>query len=202
MPYIDKEFALRLIEEHGGSAASHSGLHEHNVVVGAEAEVITRSDADQHASETAALDRTHEALKRILRMATATECTSKKVTDKLLRAGFSEAECAAALHRAQELGIIDDARYLESLIRSRLYAGKGRFGVTQEIEELGFDPEHFAEVFDEFEDDELSRALSFLEAHPPHSKNLRDGAFRKLVHRGFSFDIAGQAARLWLESVK
>ena len=41
----------------------------------------------------------------------------------------------------------------------------------------------------------MERARSYLLAHPVRSKNQRDGAFRKLVARGYSVSVASAAAR-------
>ncbi|MBR5259923.1 MAG: regulatory protein RecX [Eggerthellaceae bacterium] len=141
---------------------------------------------------------------KILRTASAREYSTKQVRVKLRNAGYSENVIEEAIERAQELKILDDERYADSLIRTRISSGKGLQPTLKEIEELGINPETLPS-FEELagidaKESELERALVLLDRKPPRSKNLRDGAFRKLVQAGYSVEVAGRAARLWMEN--
>ena len=142
---------------------------------------------------------------KILRMASAREYSSQQVRSKLLHAGYPEALVDDALERAMNLRIIDDERYSDSLIRRRVASGKGLKPAIREIEELGVNPSQLAsygELYNNESDEaEVDRALSLLNKKPPRSKNLREGAFRKLVQAGYSADVASQASRIWVDNL-
>ena len=142
-----------------------------------------------------------EALAKITRILSYSEKSSKQIRDRLARDGFSESVAGEALERAQSCGLVDDERYAECLVRSRLRQGRGIKGIERELEEAGMalsDLRGWPEDF-EYDDNEVDRAVVFLETHPPHSKNPRASAFRKLVSKGFSSSCASSAARIWSE---
>ena len=96
-------------------------------------------------------------------------------------------------------------RFAEVLVRSRVSQSKGSDGITRELAENGIDatdvegwPYEFGLSYDE----ELDRALAYLRRKPPRSKNLREGAYRKLAQRGFPSSIASSAARMYIEEVQ
>ena len=143
-----------------------------------------------------------KAFKKILKLASIREQASKKLHERLIKDGFSEQAVSNALGRAIEAHIVDDERYAEAFMRTQLAQGKGRRGV--ELEQLNIDSpseEAWQLAYEQFGDDELERAMAFLHRKPPRSKNLREGAYRKLVQKGYSADVAASAARRWSESL-
>ena len=104
--------------------------------------------------------------------------------------------------RALACGLVDDARYAEVLVRSRLSQGRGAQGIAAELESLGIDasvvpgwPEEFAVDHES----EVARALALLDRKPPRAKNKRDAAYRRLAQKGFGASVASTAARIWSE---
>ena len=144
-------------------------------------------------------DEADEAYRKIIKLASHRERSSRMLLERLTRDGFSPDAALAALDRAQRVGIVDDRRYADILLRSRLASGYGREGIRRELDELGITAEELESWYTE-EQDELSRALAFLERKPPTAKNKRDAAYRKLVAKGYASDIASSAARIWSES--
>ena len=143
-----------------------------------------------------------DAFSKIVALVNASDKSEKAIRDRLVRSGFSEAAIEESVERAKSYGFIDDLRYAEVLIRSRLNQGKGMRGIERElslqlidIEQVPGWPHEFASD----EETELKRALAFLDKKPPRSKNLREGAYRKLVAKGFSSAVASRAARQWSE---
>ena len=119
-----------------------------------------------------------------------------------MREGFSEEDAAAAVARAVACGLVDDRRYADVLVRSRLAQGKGRRGIAAELAELGIDAEGVAALAEGGQGDgddagELARALAVLDRRPPRAKNLRDAAYRRLVQKGYGSSVASSAARRW-----
>ena len=124
------------------------------------------------------------------------------IRDRLSREGYATESIDEAVERAKSYGYIDDARFAGVLIRSRIAQGKGVCGIERELRNQDIDIESVPGWPHEFgvnDDSELDRACSLLEAKPPRSKNPREGAYRKLVGKGYSSSIASSAARLWHE---
>jgi len=146
------------------------------------------------------------AFRRIERLASFRERSTQELRQRLEREGFDADAAEGALARAQACGLVDDVRFAEVLVRSRMSAGMGRQGIGFELERLGIDPGDIpgwsgADPADE-ESDELDRALGFLERKPPPSKNKRDGAYRKLLGKGYASPVASKAARIWSENLE
>ncbi len=144
------------------------------------------------------------AFNKIVALINASEKSSCELRKRLAQAGFDEEETQNALKRAVDCGLVDDMRYASILIRSRLNQGWGLDGIERELERNGinpFDIEGWPEGFPFGHDEQVSRALDMLEKKPPHARNLRDAAYRKLVKRGYSSSIASQAAGIWYESL-
>ena len=148
--------------------------------------------------------RDHQAaMKKIERLCSLREQASFSLRDRLVRDGFPEEVARTAVDRAVACGLVDDARFADVLVRCRLAAGKGCAGIARELSSLGIDPDS-VDAYREADaggfDDEIRRALDVLARKPPHAKNAREAAFRKLMGKGFSSSGASSAARRWWES--
>ena len=142
------------------------------------------------------------AYQKILRLATVREYASEQIRERLRRDGYESAHIEEALDRAIRNRVIDDARFAEFYVRSKIASGRGRLGIERELDGLGIPADEvpvLRELDANGEDDELDRALSVLRMRPPRSKNVREAAFRRLLQRGFSVGIASAAARQWAE---
>ncbi len=154
-------------------------------------------------------DAAERAFRKIERLSCVREQSSTALRRRLVREGFSEDDVQAAIGRALACGLVDDGRYAEVLVRSRLSQGRGRHGIEAELADVGIGADEAAAIVDEALDDgcgqagreesEIERALVLLDRHPPRSKNLREGAYRRLVQKGYSSSVASSAARQWCE---
>lgn len=142
------------------------------------------------------------AFRRLERWAARSEQASAPLRARLVRAGYTESAASRAVERAVRCGLVDDARFAEVLVRSRLSQGRGRQGIAAELSRAGIDPQTRGELYDYDEQEELSRALRLLDARPPGAKNLRAAAYRRLVGKGYASHIASRAARLWCEDAQ
>ncbi len=143
-----------------------------------------------------------DAFKKVIALVNVSDRSERSLRQRLERDGFSEAAVDSAIARALDYGFIDDARFASVLIRSRLSQGKGVEGIRRELSTHGIDLDDVPGWPYEFEaddEDETQRALAYLEKHPTRSKNKRDGAYRKLMQRGFSSSVASSVARVWSE---
>lgn len=154
--------------------------------------------------ETSLAEEESKAFKKILKLASIREQAGKKLHERLIKDGFSEQAVSNALRRAIDAHIVDDERYAEAFMRTQLAQGKGRRGVERALEQLDIDSpseEAWQLAYEQFGNDELERAMALLHRKPPRSKNLREGAYRKLVQKGYNADVAASAARRWSESL-
>lgn len=148
-------------------------------------------------------DSCSDAFGKIVALMNVSDRSEKTLRERLARAGYPECEVDEALERAKRCGIVDDLRYADVLIRSRISQGKGSVGIERELRDQGIDPDCVSGWPDDFtvdDESERQRALSFLEAHPSRSKNKREGAYRKLLQKGYSSSIAASVARAWADS--
>lgn len=140
--------------------------------------------------------------RRIERLALAREQASVALRRRLLREGYNDDVIEQALARALSCGLVDDTRYAEVLVRSRLSQGRGRKGIAAELADLDITPTVVSELLGIEDDDaeEVERALAVLERKPPSVKNRREGAYRRLMQKGYGTSVATTVARRWSES--
>lgn len=128
------------------------------------------------------------------------EYSQAKMRARLLREEYPPEEVESALQRAVACGIVDDVRYADVLISGRLRAGRGLKGIEEELERNDIQAKDIAGWPEEYIDrygDELTRAVHILEKNPPRSKSPHDSAYRRLLGKGYSSDIASKAASRW-----
>ena len=143
-----------------------------------------------------------DAFRKIVALVNASDKSERAIRDRLERSGFSQDAIESAIVRAKEIRYIDDIRYGEVLVRSRFSQGKGSAGIERELLENDIDPYDIPGYPEEFginPDSEYERALALLERKPPHAKNAREAAYRKLVQKGYSSSVASTAARRWVD---
>ncbi len=140
-----------------------------------------------------------EAFKKITRLVNARERCVSELRARLLRDGFEQSDIQAALQRAVACGMVDDLRYADILVRSRIAQGKGRAGIESElaasdilVADLPGWPDAY---FPEDSASEEDRAFDLLCRKPPRSKNIYAAACRKLAACGFAADVVYAAAR-------
>lgn len=145
------------------------------------------------------------ASSRIYRSIVASEQSTKRIRSKLEASGYPDDVIEQAISRACDLGVLDDRRYCECLVRSTAYAGKGLAKVAREVESLGIpieSLESYQEYMERGEEAQIEDALDFLERHPTRAKDAYASCFRKLVNKGFPSDIASAATRRFVEKMK
>ena len=147
-------------------------------------------------------DGSKRAFKKIVTLVNHADRSEKSIRERLVHDGFCEDDIEIAVQKASDCGFIDDMRFAEVLIRSRVSQFKGSAGIVRELSEHGIeatDVPGWPHDFGVSHEEEIERALAYLRKKPPHSKNTRDGAYRKLVQRGFSSEIASSASRLFVD---
>ena len=148
-------------------------------------------------------DAERAAFNKVVKLVSQRDHAAEEIRRKLARANVDSKAAERAIERAVSCGVIDDIRFAGSFIRSKASQGKGRDGIVRSLRDLGISVDDVPGWPDEFfdEDAEIVRAIDVLRRNPPRSASRRDGAYRKLVSRGFSASVASSAARRWSEEV-
>lgn len=145
------------------------------------------------------------AFNKIGSLASRREYSLVGMRRRLSRYDFDGQAIEEALARAVRCGLLDDARYADVLVRSRLSQGKGLCGIARELQQDGIDPISvpvFADAQMKGPEEsyrEVDRALEVLRRKPPHAKNVRASAYRRLISRGYDSSTASSASRIWAE---
>lgn len=145
-----------------------------------------------------------KVFKKITQLINIRDRSSVELFDRLV-ADYNELAVSNAIEHAQQCGLLDDMRFAEALIRTRINANKGRYGIEAELKTHNIDPYQISGWPHNFfgsDDEELKRALMVLRKKPPTSKNKVDGAFRRLVQKGFSVSISSRAAKRWIQEIE
>lgn len=153
--------------------------------------------------EASKLDDPQKAYEKILRVLGFKDRSTFELRNKLLEDGYSTEAVEQALERAVRLGLVNDARYLETQIEMKFRSGKGKRAAAHELLRKGFSQEEIDSQIENSsysEEDEEARAYQFLLTHAPRGKNLRESAFRKLVNKGYSINAASKVARKYCEN--
>ncbi len=163
-----------------------------------------RSNRAAELAELSLEEQQERAWAKVLRSASAYEQSSARMHAKLAAAGFAPDIVAFALEKAQRLGVIDDTRYAECLVRSTASAGKGMELIKREIRGLGLcidDLEAYQEYLEAGEDAQIDAAVDLLTRHPTRAKDKRAAGLRKLISKGYSMPVASRAVAIWSDGV-
>ncbi len=147
-------------------------------------------------------DELDAAFKKILMLVNIRDRSVKQIEERLRKEGYPDGTIKEAVDRAISCKILDDLRFAEALIRSRINQGKGSAGIERELKGEGIDIDTvpgWPYEFDVSYDQEYDRALNLLMRKPTRAKNKRHAAYRKLVQAGFSSRVASDASRFWCD---
>ena len=144
----------------------------------------------------------NEAFKKIERLVKVRDRSVAEVTMRLEKDSYSSECIHSAVQRALRCGYLDDVRFADVLIRSRLRARKGLAGIVSELKRHGINPEvqlpNFPDAYLSLFPSQKDSAL--LCKKPPKSKNKLQAAYAKLVRSGYSSSLASEAAREWYKT--
>ncbi|WP_350455245.1 regulatory protein RecX [Slackia heliotrinireducens] len=163
---------------------------------------LVESGMEHRAIDAPPSDEQQQAFDKIVRWLNVRDRSQKEVRDRLLKNDCSPDVADDAIRRAVRCGLLDDLRFADVLIRTRLTQGKGRKGIEHELAELnicvGDVPDWPERYFPEGGPTEFDRAMALLERKPTRSKNPRAAAYRKLYVNGYSSSVAESASRAFV----
>jgi regulatory protein len=134
---------------------------------------------------------------RALRLLGYRERSTAELSAALRDSGYPAPVVAIVVARMQELGLVDDERFAELWVRSRLAAGFGPRRIARELAEKGVDPDVARVALDTHHDTaaELERARAYLGGRRADDRRSRERLVRRLVARGYDVSVALQAIR-------
>lgn len=141
------------------------------------------------------------AFKKILRWVKVRDRSIAETRARLIREGFQVDAADKAIELAEEYRFLDDRRFADTLVRSRLRQGRGLDGIIRElrghcisVEAVlpGFPEEYLAN-----RPSQKDCAYALLCKKPPRAKNARQAAYVKLVRAGYSMALSAEVANQW-----
>ena len=102
------------------------------------------------------------------------------------------------IQKVKDLSYLNDNRYAENQIRCMIQQGKSERYMAAKLAGAGIDSDTVHQILQEFESDELSRAIRYaqkkkLGIYNPKSDSDTQKDLAKMARAGFSYDIAHQA---------
>jgi regulatory protein len=140
---------------------------------------------------------------KLVQLCSVRERSSAELAQRLTGYGYSDADAQEAIAKAQRLGIVDDARFTELFIRTRLASGRGERSIERDLLKHGIvarDLEGWPEAYGIQDDSQMEAALDLLRSHPPRAKDAWGAAYRKLTNRGFQPGVVSRAVRQWYDA--
>ena len=143
----------------------------------------------------------NDAYDKLLDILSYKDYSSVEVFSKLVRKGFSEQDSAAAVARAVKNGLIDDARYAESVAERKMFA-MGRRGVENELLRRGIDrimcQQILDELYSDFDpcDDIVSQMEKKLRGQDLRDPKVRNRVFGSFARKGYDFEDISRAFEL------
>ncbi|HEY0662457.1 MAG TPA: regulatory protein RecX [Lysobacter sp.] len=128
------------------------------------------------------------ATQRALGLLTRREHSRKELTRKLTSRGMDAAEVEAAVGKLADAGWQNDARFAESLVRSRVAGGYGPLRIRAELATHGLDQDAVERAFNSFDGDWAEQARDLVRRR--FGPVVDDFAWRRkaadfLIRRGF-----------------
>ena len=156
------------------------------------------------------MEQQREARKKALRLLEHMDRTEKGLTDRLLRAGFSEVLAEDAVSYVKDYGYINDRRYALNYIMYRIH-DKSRQKIFQELSGKGIDRQTIQDAWEEAEEletpDERALLCQMIEKKYEPGAELDEREMRRLygylARRGFrSGDIFSVLEEMDITQIK
>jgi SOS response regulatory protein OraA/RecX len=154
-------------------------------------DVLTENDAHRMIDEA----EPEAAMNRALRLLGHRDRSTAELAGRLSEDGFATSIVTSVTERLADYGYLDDVRFAADYVRSKRSAGWGRRRIANGLSEKGVDPELAVRSLDTHapEDDEIERAWNAIRTLDISDHRSSDKALRRLVSRGFSYEVARAA---------
>ncbi|MED9872517.1 MAG: regulatory protein RecX [Eggerthellaceae bacterium] len=202
MVYVDKETLESMFVVKGKpSVSQNTQLKSAQYKTECTNTLVNTPGFESEPSKTDNLHDSHAAFKKIERLVKVRDRSVYEVTQRLRKDNYEQEAITSAVDKALRCGYLDDVRFADVLIRSRLRAGKGLSGIVAELKRNGINPEkdldNFPDVYLTLFPSQKDSAIALLCKKPPRAKNKLQAAYAKLIRSGYPSSLASEAAREW-----
>lgn len=202
MVYVDKETLESMFGVKGKpSVSQNTQLKSAQYKTECTNTLVNTPGFESEPSKTDNLHDSHAAFKKIERLVKVRDRSVYEVTQRLRKDNYEQEAITSAVDKALRCGYLDDVRFADVLIRSRLRAGKGLSGIVAELKRNGINPEkdldNFPDVYLTLFPSQKDSAIALLCKKPPRAKNKLQAAYAKLIRSGYPSSLASEAAREW-----
>lgn len=140
-----------------------------------------------------------QAKQRAFRLISTRERSSKELYDRLLKAGFSQDTALETLRLCKGYGYVDDKRFAEAFVRSKISARWGSTRIRRELAKHGIDPDEAISSDELFsEEQEYRRAFEAIARRPTHAKDPYRSLLNRLISKGYPAQVAYRAVNDYL----
>lgn len=132
---------------------------------------------------------------RALRMLGRSDKTTYEVRKKLLEDGYNFDVSEQVISFLKEYHLCDDQAYVEQFVQSRLNQGIAPRKIQAQLRSKGLSEDHVASMIEELQSDETNeilfeKGLHLIKRYRVEDASERNKALRRLVYRGYSFELA------------
>ncbi len=131
----------------------------------------------------------NEAIRYVLRILNRRDYTRFEILNKLTRRGYDSKTVSDAIEWLEEKNLINDERYTENYVYSRLNAGYGKIRIGFELKSRGIKEETVERILSGFEELESAEKLFNSRFEQFKNKtNAKHKMFAFLQRRGYAYD--------------
>ena len=130
------------------------------------------------------------AREQAIRMLSRRDYAKRELAGRLAERGFAAEAAAGAVEVLEDERLVNDARYVESAVASRIARGQGPRRIALDLERLGVDQQLVAQAVDARSPEWTRRALELRERRfgraAPKDQRERSRQVRFLLYRGYT----------------
>jgi regulatory protein len=132
----------------------------------------------------------------VVRLLDKRDYSERQLAERLERDGYWDKPARAVLERAIRLRLVDDGRFADVFIRSKMGAGWGLGRIERELRRRGIEPDALEGWPEQYQETpELERALALASRRRLTGKDPYAKLVRFLCGRGFSAPVAHEVAQ-------
>lgn len=137
------------------------------------------------------------AMERINALVNVRERNVQEVQERLRRYGFTPEEVDDAVETALRVNLINEERYARAFIKGKTRSGWGRHKILQRLRACNIPESVIEDCASEFStvQEEYERALRELAKRRATSKDPYATYMRRLIGKGFSYDVSLRAVK-------
>ncbi|MGN0301516.1 MAG: regulatory protein RecX [Anaerotardibacter sp.] len=150
------------------------------------------------------IDSPEKAFRKIQQLISVRDRSVHEIEQRLITLNYSPESIQIAIERALECNYLNDKRFAEIYLRSKVNRNKGLQGAKRDLLGHNISESCIDECIEIYfnEDDEEERAYLLLCQKPPRAKNAFQAAYGKLIRNGYQSNVALAATKRWISTLQ